>query len=298
MNDLSMPPSVNYHILAACNMSCRFCFADFGDVPDSRHRLFGLPGRQAQQLVRSLGKHFEKITFAGGEPTLRTDLPDLLRTAKEVGMVTMAVTNGYRLVHDDAYLKRIAPWLDWVALSVDSRSSSTNRQVGRACGGDTVAPQQLIDLAARLRAAGIRLKMNTVVSAANVGEDLSDLVTALEPERWKLLQVHGVTGQNDVEVRALRIGRCEFDAFVARHRVSCPSDVAIIPERSQDITGSYAMVSPDGCFFDNVTGSHRYSRPILEAGVAAAWGDVAFDGKLFVARGGLYEWRSTAGQPA
>lgn len=298
MNDLSMPPSVNYHILAACNMSCRFCFADFGDVPDSRHRLFGLPGLQAGQLVRSLGKHFEKITFAGGEPTLRADLPELLWTAREAGLVTMVVTNGYRFVHDDAYFQRIIPWVDWVALSVDSRSSSTNRQTGRACGSDTVEAGQLIDLAARLRATGIRLKMNTVVSAANVGEDLSDLVTALKPERWKLFQVHRVAGQNDSGVLALRIGRPEFDAFVARHRVSCPSDVSIIPERSQDITGSYGMVSPDGCFFDNVTGSHRYSRPILEAGVAAAWGDVAFDGKLFVARGGLYEWHSTAGRSA
>ncbi|WP_282071372.1 hypothetical protein [Polaribacter atrinae] len=37
---------------------------------------------------------FEKITFAGGEPMLCPWLPKLIKTAKELGLTTMIVTNG------------------------------------------------------------------------------------------------------------------------------------------------------------------------------------------------------------
>lgn len=42
------------------------------------------------------------IVFTGGEPTLRKDLPELIRYCEELGQVTGLLTNGYRLL-DDAY---------------------------------------------------------------------------------------------------------------------------------------------------------------------------------------------------
>jgi radical S-adenosyl methionine domain-containing protein 2 len=55
--------------------------------------------------------------------------------------------------------------------------------------------------------------------------------------------------------------------------------------------GSYAMVDPAGRFFDNATGGYRYSAPILDVGIEAAWREIVFDATVFEARHGRYDWR-------
>src|SRR4051812_35569138 len=60
-----LPPSVNYHLWAPCNMRCRFCFAPFQDVVavlPAGH----LAREDSLRLVHTLAGRFEKITFAGG----------------------------------------------------------------------------------------------------------------------------------------------------------------------------------------------------------------------------------------
>ena len=56
------------------------------------------------------------------------------------------------------------------------------------------------------------------------------------------------------------------------------------------MTGSYVMVDPAGRFFDNASGAHTYSRPILEVGVEEAFRQVSVDSRRFLSRGGLYDW--------
>ena len=47
---------------------------------------------------------------------------------------------------------------------------------------------------------------------------------------------------------------------------------------------------PSGRFFDNVAGSHTYSRPILEVGAEQALKDVSVDAGKFLSRSSLYAW--------
>ena len=61
------------------------------------------------------------------------------------------------------------------------------------------------------------------------------------------------------------------------------------PETSL-IRGSYAMVDPHGRFFDSAGGGHRYSAPILEVGLVAAFSQVSFDPVKFLHRGGDYDF--------
>lgn len=79
-----MIPSVNYHLWEPCNMRCKFCFATFQDVKHSILPKGHLPKEQAIEVILQLAEiGFEKITFAGGEPTLCPWLPELIATAKE-----------------------------------------------------------------------------------------------------------------------------------------------------------------------------------------------------------------------
>jgi radical S-adenosyl methionine domain-containing protein 2 len=141
----------------------------------------------------------------------------------------------------------------------------------------------------RIEATGIRFKVNTVVNRLNLSENLGDLVALMLPFRWKLFQVKEVIGQNEKTFSDLAIRRTEFGGFVARNRRLVPSTVTVVPETANDMSGSYAMIAPKGCFFDSASGPHRYGRPVLEVGIVEALRDVAFDADKFVKRGGLYE---------
>lgn len=274
-----VPVSVNLHLLKACNARCRFCFATFRDV---RGQL-GVDGVRALiTALRDAGA--EKVTFAGGEPTLHSHLGALLRHAKDAGLVTCVVTNGFRL---DALLDRHAEALDWVALSVDSGDEVTQAALGRGDGGHVGNAVRLAD---RCHALGLRVKLNTVVTAATWEEDLSELVRRIRPRRWKVFQALPIDGQNDGMVEDLLISAPQFRAFVDCHAHLAAEGYPPVVEDHDAIRGSYAMVDPLGRFFGDATGRHVYSDPILDVGVAAALAQVGFEPAKLEARGGRYAW--------
>jgi radical S-adenosyl methionine domain-containing protein 2 len=284
----ALPPSVNFHLWAPCNMRCRFCFAPFQDVVADVLPAGHLPREESLRLVKLLAARFQKVSFAGGEPTLCPWLPELVRTAKEQGAVTMLVTNGSRL---PAVIDRLEGALDWVALSIDSASERTLVSLGRAVQGRrALSPERYAEIAEMVRGAGMRLKVNTVVTSLNAGEDMSELISVLRPERWKLLQVLPVEGQNSGRVEPLLCAAADFSGFVARHEHLEAEGIAVVPEENEDMRGSYAMVDPAGRFFDNASGGHRYSGAILREGLDTAWSQVHFSMGRFLGRGGEYDW--------
>ena len=275
----TLPPAVNYHINRSCNARCTFCYATFRDVQGQ------LPLRSAAQLVGALrDAGVQKLNFAGGEPTLHLHIGVLTRQARRLGFTTSIVTNGARL---DRLLNEHAADLDWVGLSVDSGREDVEVALGRSRGGYVA---DSVRLASRARALGIRVKLNTVLTALNRDEDMSDLVRLIGPERWKVFQVLAVTGQNDGVVGPLLISRGDVEAFAARHAHLAAEGFAPIIEDNDAMTGSYAMIDPLGRFFSNATGAHTYSAPILEVGVEAAFAQIAFFPVKFEDRGGVYKW--------
>lgn len=271
-------------------MRCRFCFATFQDVRTEVLPRGHLAEAECLEVVRRLcAAGIRKLTFAGGEPTLCPWLDRLAAEARRAGVTTMLVSNGSRLLLPEVR-SRLVPHFDWITLSIDSAEPATQERIGRSLKGRAIATQDYLALAAALRIAGVRLKMNTVVCAENVGEDLSNFVARLRPERWKMLQALPVAGQNDGAIEALRIDATAFGAFCARHAGLAAQGITLVHEDEDAMTGSYAMVDPAGRFFDNTTGRHRYSSSILKAGVPDAFAEIRFRPQVFLARGGLYQW--------
>ena len=279
--------TVNYHLLYACNMSCGFCFATF---LDARKLGRGLKREQALEVVdRLCHAGFGKINFAGGEPTLAPHLPDLIRAARFHGLTTSIVTNGSRLT--EKWLDELAPYLDIIALSIDSVDPETQLTIGRVEKGDNKEPitaDRYRFLAGAIRDRGIRLKVNTVVNAHNLTEELWPFIQDVQPERWKIFQVLPVVGQNDINIEEFTITQSQFESYVERNRLVESDGVKVAPENNELMTTSYVMVDPWGRFFDDSTGEHTYSDPILDVGVDAALRQVTFDSDRFVARGGVY----------
>jgi radical S-adenosyl methionine domain-containing protein 2 len=282
-------PSVNFHLWEPCNMRCKFCFATFQDVKKTILPKGHLPKEQAIEVVKELAKFgFEKITFAGGEPTLCPWLDELILTAKSYGMTTMIVTNGSRLT--PKFLERNREVLDWIALSVDSLSSDTNLKLGRAISGKReISLLEYQHLVESIKEHGYGLKINTVVNQLNVNEDFNEFIQFAQPKRWKILQVMPVTGQNDSKIEELTIRLDEFESFVSRHQV-LEQKTILVPESCELIRGSYAMVDPAGRFFDSSNGGHQYSEPILTIGVRSAYLNTFVDNHKFHQRLGKYNW--------
>ena len=115
------------------------------------------------------------------------------------------------------------------------------------------------------------------MSRFNLEQDLTGFIIDLGPERWKLLQVLPVGGQKDSAVGGYLISVKEFQAYVERSRRVEEHGITVVPETNDLMTGSYVIVDPASRFFDNVAGSHTYSRPILEVGVEQALKDVSVD---------------------
>ena len=284
-----LPETLNIHLTRTCNFGCRFCYAGFAECGVSR-----IPPDELCRIVEMIaragplpGGRGRKVNFAGGEPMLYAGLSDVLKFCKQLGLVTSLVSNGALL--NEPTIARLTGSLDICAVSVDSGVPGTNEAIGR-CGRDFRPDAQFYwALAQRIRGAGMRFKINTVVNRLNLTEYLGDLVASLQPFRWKLFQVKEVIGQNDKTFAELAISAMEFEDFVARNRVLVAPGIAVVPETADDMTASYAMIAPNGCFFDNSQGFHRYSRPILHAGIVDAFQEVAFDTEKFIKRGGSYE---------
>ena len=282
-------PSVNFHLWKPCNMRCGFCFATFQDVGQGVLPKGHLPREDCLAVVDALaGAGFDKINFAGGEPTLCPWLPDLIHRAKELALTTSMVTNGSRITL--AWLDRLGGSLDWAALSIDTVDPRKLEELGRTTRSGPMSEEDYLGVIGMLKERGIRVKINTVVTRINCEEDLTGFIAKAWPERWKLLQVLPVRGQNDGPVDAQVITPEQFAGYVARNRRAEELGVAVVPEDNDMMTGSYVMVDPAGRFFDNTAGPHVYSRPITEVGVEAALRDVSASPDKFRSRGGLYVW--------
>ena len=294
MNIAAQIPSVNFHLWKPCNMRCGFCFATFQDVGQDVLPRGHLPREGCLAVVEALASAgFDKINFAGGEPTLCPWLPDLIRQAKQLALTTSIVTNASRITPQ--WLDRVGNTLDWATLSIDSVDPRKLKTLGRTTRHGPLGEDDYLGIIDMLKERGIRLKINTVVALSNCDEDLTGFIARALPERWKLLQVLPVGGQNDHLIDNQVITPEQFAGYVARNRAVEDIGVAVVPEDNDMMTGSYVMVDPAGRFFDNTAGAHVYSRPIAEVGVEAALRDVSVYPNKFRLRGGLYVWRRARG---
>lgn len=287
MSEERIITTINYHLWRSCNMKCHFCFATYDSII-GRGQPQSLPRADALRLLKLLRNFgFEKITFAGGEPTLCPWLQDAVKEAKLLGFTTNIVTNGTLL--DEHRLDKLGDSLDWLTFSVDSMSGATNLLTGRAIAGrKPLSFVKIIDLAYSAKSRGIRIKLNTVVTAANKREDLRVLIKALLPERWKVLRYLEIRGENDFATSALAVSKEEFCAFLTANQ-PLPPGVSLVPEDNDSMIDSYVMIDPLGRFIDNSTHAYVASEPILEQGVKSSLAQIKYSYSKFVERGGYYD---------
>lgn len=273
---LPIPETVNLHLWPRCNQACTYCFERFREVRGS------MPNRSWMSLLDHLRERgVRRVNFAGGEPTLHPNLEELLMHAKGIGLEVSIVTNAHRLT------ERMLSHLDVVALSIDSNDDAVSARLGRRVKEPGSYRQLILSAADRVHDAGVRLKVNTVVSACNWQEDLTGLYLALSPAKLKLLQFTEVPGENAEEAPALRVTTEQFAQFVDRHRSLVSLGIWVVPEAEVTVLRSYVMINPSGRVFQVGPVGHVVSQPVIDVGLEAAIEQAGgYDRPSFEGRGG------------
>ncbi|MCK4497935.1 radical SAM protein [Candidatus Bathyarchaeota archaeon] len=121
---LSAPLRMDLALTFRCQNKCVHCYAG------GSHETPELTTQEWKSIITKLGEIGIFIaTFTGGEPTIREDLPDLLRFAQENGIVTGLITNGRRL-SDRNYVKTLEEaGLDFVQITLESHKASVHDRI-------------------------------------------------------------------------------------------------------------------------------------------------------------------------
>ncbi|MDK9709480.1 MAG: radical SAM protein [Desulforhopalus sp.] len=199
--------NVFFHILTACNLSCRHCY-----INKAQHGVETLSGEQIDRWMTLFADPEKKgnLIFLGGEPTLHQGLPQAIKRAKELGYFVTVDSNGY-LFHD--FLEKTSPdLLDFLSFSLDGPDAATNDAL-RGNGVFDVCVANIRKAVAK----GFNVSVIYTVSRKNLNalEAMVPLLGALKVKKF-FIQVIGMRGNSaqSESDQTLQVGRDQWLAIV------------------------------------------------------------------------------------
>jgi radical SAM protein with 4Fe4S-binding SPASM domain len=125
----SAPYRMDLALTYRCNNDCAHCYnarqRDFREMPTEEWRRI---------LDRLWELGIPHVVFTGGEPTLRTDLPELIAHAEANGQITGLNTNGRRLSDRRFIDALVAAGLDHVQITLESHDPAVHDRMVRLNG--------------------------------------------------------------------------------------------------------------------------------------------------------------------
>jgi MoaA/NifB/PqqE/SkfB family radical SAM enzyme len=114
----NVPNLMSYAVTDVCNANCEHC-SFFAGIEKIKKEVLTLS--QAQKLIKDAQEiGVSVINFSGGEPLMREDLPEIIRSVDKDLSTTILFTNGWFLSEKIKGLKKAG--LDSVFVSIDSAS--------------------------------------------------------------------------------------------------------------------------------------------------------------------------------
>lgn len=179
--------NVFFHILTACNLSCRHCY-----INKAQHGTATLAEETIHKWIALFADPDKKtnLIFLGGEPTLHPDLPSAIRKAKELGFFVTVDSNGY--LFNDLLEKTTPEFLDYLSFSLDGPDADTNDPI-RGAGVFEVCTANI----ARAVEKGFRVSVIYTVSRKNLDAlvRMVPLLESLKVEKF-FIQVLGLRGNS------------------------------------------------------------------------------------------------------
>ena len=169
----SAPLRMDMALTFRCQNDCVHCYAG---GPHETPELTTAQWKSVMDKLSDIGVFI--LTFTGGEPTLREDLPELLLYAQNKGMVTGLISNGRKL-KDKAYVEMLEKSsLDFVQITLESHKPQVHDAITGAKGSwkETVAG---IKNAVQSK---IYVSTNTTLNKQNIADFLTtiDFIKSLD----------------------------------------------------------------------------------------------------------------------
>jgi len=151
----------------ACNNNCVHCvITDQRDTALANGGKDWIPTKKVVSLLVDMRKKgFEIVTFTGGEPTLRKDLPSLIALAHKLGY-TIGVQTNARVLSIPDIAKSYAGYGARFVIAVHGSNADIHDAVTRANGSF----EQTIQAIRNLLDLGEKVSFKTVVSKFNVSD--------------------------------------------------------------------------------------------------------------------------------
>ena len=270
---------INWHLLEPCQFKCGYCFAEWSKCKKPEIYRDTEKSKMLIDEIATLARgRSVRLSLAGGEPLLDKKISEKIAWAYHKSLKISLITNGDLLSRklDDLSLGK----LYMLGISIDSFNQRNNLIIGRSTISGRVADYNGDILPyiqhAREVHPDIKIKINTVVNKFNWNDDMSQEITKISPDKWKIMRVLPTTSKAMSEA----ISNKEFEIFRSRHKHLTFTQF----EDNDDMRSSYLMLDPYGRFFSNSGTEYRYSDSVLDVGIEHAMRKAEFNQSKFIAR--------------
>lgn len=253
--------SAYLHVTQRCNLDCAGCYS----LDAQRNALADAPLKDMERAVDELASAgVANLVISGGEPFLRSDLPDIVAHAKAAGIAKVTVLSNGTCLTEDA-LARLAPHVDCVSVSFDGCSADSPAFIRREQRFD-----ELVEAVGAIREAGIPAHIIPTVHARNVedlpayvqlsrdlGATLNFSLLTCEPDDALASLLPG-----DEELRALGLGLLTLDGGKPLALLDAPVGLNLTVKRNCGAGYREVSIAADGTVYP----CHMLQRPELAMG--------------------------------
>lgn len=167
----------------ACQLVCQHCRADSQDQPHPL-QLTTAEGKRLLDDIASFGAPSPMVVISGGDPFERSDLTELIAYGKQLGLSMALAPSVTPKATRARFAAAAAAGAKAVSISLDGASAATHdgfRGIDGVYDATLPVCRDIVDL-------GLRLQINTTVTAGNVGElpDLLRQVVDLDAFLWSV----------------------------------------------------------------------------------------------------------------
>ncbi|MBS1836899.1 MAG: TIGR04053 family radical SAM/SPASM domain-containing protein, partial [Actinobacteria bacterium] len=170
-------------VTRACELVCAHCRADAQHHRDPLE-LTTADGFRLLEDLAAYGAPRPMVVLTGGDPFERPDLEELVAHGTSIGLHVSLSPSVTPLLTPDRLARLRAVGASAVSLSLDGAEAATHDGFR---GVDGVF-ERTLEAAHEVRDAGLRLQINTTVTAGNVGElpRILDIVTGVDAGLWSV----------------------------------------------------------------------------------------------------------------
>jgi putative heme d1 biosynthesis radical SAM protein NirJ2 len=193
---------ISWNTTNACNMFCDHCYRDAGVKADQE-----LNTAEARNLIDEIVQAgFRIMIFSGGEPLLRPDILELVRYARNKGLVPVFGTNGTLITPETAnHLKDAGA--TGMGISLDSMDKEKHDDFRRFPGAWDGAVKGMMNC----RNAGLPFQIHTTVMEWNQKEitDITDFAVEIGAKGHHIFFLVPTGRAKNIEEESLKANRYE-----------------------------------------------------------------------------------------